>query len=284
MWRYPVDDLTHSAFVAEQTIEFISRQGNNPYLCIAGFYSPHAPWVAPQKYLDLYDLAEFSLPNFPPEIDCQRPRDDSLPFSDAQLRRAKQGYFAMITEVDDCIGKILAAVDASGQREDTIIVFTADHGEWLGSHLKYSKGYPADDSVSRVPLIISAPDASSERTCSTIVEAVDIVPTLLSLAGIQIPPALQGESLADVVRQGDVPTKGFAMTEGNGWKCLRTPRYRYSIHADGRESHWDIDIDPGEYHDVSADTDYQVALSECRRLLLRRLLEIERPRRRSWVY
>lgn len=278
------DGLTHSAFVTEQTIDFISRQGSHPYLCIAGFYSPHAPWMAPQKYLDLYEPSELSLPKFPEEIDRQRPLDASLRFSNAQLRHAKQGYYAMISEVDDCIGRILAALDASGQHEDTIVVFTSDHGEWLGSHLKYGKGYPADDAVSRVPLLISAPDGLTEHTCSTIVEAVDIVPTLLDLAVIQIPPTLQGQSLADTVRHGATPKKVVALTEGNGWKCLRTPRYRYLIHADGRESIWDIDADPGENHDVAADDSYQVALSECRHLLLHRLLEIEHPQPRTWVY
>lgn len=278
------DNLTHSAFVTEQTIEFIGRQDSHPFLCIAGFYSPHAPWMAPQKYLDRYDRSQLSLPDFPPEIDRQRPQEDSLLFSDSQLRHAKQGYYAMVSEIDDCIGRILEALQASGQRENTIVVFTSDHGEWLGSHLKYGKGYPADDAVSRVPLIISAPDALSGHTCSTIVEAVDIVPTLLSLAGIQIPPTLQGQSLADVVLRGEMPQKGLALTEGNGWKCLRTQRYRYLIHADGREALWHIDIDPGEYRDVAADTRYQTALSECRQLLLRRLLEIERPLPRAWVY
>ena len=67
------DGLTHSAFVAEQTIEYIRQQGSQPFLCIAGFYSPHAPWMAPQKYLDLYDPEDLSVPEFPPEIEGQRP-------------------------------------------------------------------------------------------------------------------------------------------------------------------------------------------------------------------
>ncbi|MDE2819883.1 MAG: sulfatase-like hydrolase/transferase [Chloroflexota bacterium] len=278
------DSLTHSAFVAEQTIEFIRQARDQPFLCIAGFYSPHAPWMTPQKYLDLYDPASLSIPEFPPEIDGQRPVEPGEQFSDAHLRRAKQGYYAMISEVDYYVGKILAALDAAGQRENTIVVFTSDHGEWLGTHLKFGKGYPADDAVSRVPLILSAPNGEPGQRIDGIVEAVDILPTLLSLAGIQAPPSLQGISLADVVMTGAEVPKGAALTEGDGWKCLRNRDYRYLIHSDGRERLWHIETDPGEYADVVDEPAHQPALARCRHQLLARLLQMERPLARTWVY
>lgn len=278
------DHLTHTAFVAEQTIEFIQRQGGQPFLCIAGFYSPHAPWIVPQKYLDLYDSDALSIPAFPAPIDRQRPADPAKLFSDAQLRQAKRGYYAMISEVDDYVGRILAALQASGQRENTILVFTSDHGEWLGSHLRYGKGYPADDAVSRVPLIIAAPNGKPAQQCDDIVEAVDILPTLLELAGIQRPPSLQGISLANCVLGTAAVNKRAALTEGAGWKSLRRPRHRYLIHADGRESLWDLALDPDAYHDVSSRADYRDALDDCRQVLLTRLLAMERPLPRVWPY
>ena len=278
------DHLTHSAFVGEQTAEFIKAAGAQPFLCIAGFYSPHAPWIAPQRTLDLYDAETLSLPQFPPHIDSQRPRDENAPFSDAQLRRAKQGYYAMISEMDQYVGRILDALDASGARDNTIIVFTSDHGEWLGDHLRYGKGYPADDAVSRVPLIIAAPGAQESQEYSGIVEAVDIVPTLLELAGIQIPPFLQGESLAPLLAGGAHRYKASALTEGSGWKSLRSENYRYLVHANGRENLWDLGEDPGAYHDVAGSADYQTVLAECRQQLLTRLLAMERPLPRAWTY
>ena len=278
------DGLTHSAFVAEQTIEYLRQQGSQPFLCIAGFYSPHAPWMAPQKHLDLYEPEDLSVPEFPVEIERQRPRKPGKRFSDAHLRRAKQGYYAMISEVDDHVGGILGALAAEGLRENTIVVFTSDHGEWLGTHLKFGKGYPADDLVSRVPLIVSAPDGKSGQNVDDIVEAVDIVPTLLSLAGIQAPPTLQGISLADVVMRGAEASKQAALTEGDGWKCLRNRDYRYLVHSDGSECLWHIKTDPGEYANVVNDPAHQPALSHCRRQLLERLLQMERPLSRSWTY
>lgn len=278
------DGLTHSAFVGEQTMEFIQRTGEGPFLCIAGFYSPHAPWMAPQKYLDRYDVDQLSLPEFPDHINARRPLEPEAAFSDAQLRRARQGYYAMISEVDDYVGKILASLEASGKRNNTIVVFTSDHGEWLGDHLRYGKGYPADDAVSRVPLIISAPGGLRGQARHAVVEAVDIAPTLLELAGIQIPTFLQGESLAGLVEGGGESRKSVALTEGDGWKCLRSDRYRYLVHADGRENLWDLDADPGAYFDVAARADYANALADCRKTLLQRLLEIERPLPRAWTY
>ena len=278
------DHLTHTAFVARQTIEFISQQGSQPFLCIAGFYSPHAPWVTPQKYLDLYDADRLSPPTFPAHIDRQRPSDPSQQFSDGQLRQAKRGYYAMISEVDDYVGQIIAALEAGGQRENTILVFTSDHGEWLGSHLRYGKGYPADDAVSRVPLIISAPDGKPGQRYDGIVEAVDIAPTLLALAGIQPPPSLQGRSRADCVFGTAQVDEHAALTEGAGWKSLRTRKYRYLIHADGREALWDMELDPETYRDISSQLTYQPALADCRRQLLTRLLAMERPLPRSWTY
>ena len=197
------EGLTHSAFVGEQTSEFIRSAGEAPFFCIAGFYSPHAPWISPRNYLDLYDAEQLTLPDLPTETDRSRPTEPEAPFSDAQLRRAKQGYYAMITELDHYVGEILSTLEDCGKAEETIVVFTSDHGEWLGDHLRFGKGYPADDSVSRVPLIVAAPTARQSRRYDGIVEAVDIAPTLLELAGVQIPPVMQGESLAGIVEGGD---------------------------------------------------------------------------------
>ena len=278
------DHLTYSAFVGARTTQFIEAAGAEPFLCIASFYSPHAPWIAPQTYLDMYDANGLSLPNYPAEIDRRRPPDPAALCSVEQLRSAKQGYYAMISEVDYYVGQILDALDRSGKREETIIVFTSDHGEWLGDHLRYGKGYPADDAVSRVPLIIAAPGAPESRQYDGIVEAVDIVPTLLELAAIQTPPFMQGESLASLINGGGHRQKEAALTEAHGWKSLRTPQFQYLIHADGRENLWDLTVDPGAYHDLAQSSDCQGALAECRQLLLTRLLTLERPRERTWTY
>jgi arylsulfatase A-like enzyme len=276
-------NLTHSAFVAEQTMAYFRSHRHAPFFCIAGFYSPHSPWVAPQEFIDLYDPDTLALPEFPPQVDAQRSGEV---FSDRELRAARQGYYAMISEVDYHTGRILNCLDELGLGENTIVIFTSDHGEWLGEHLRYGKGYPGHDCVSRVPMIVRWPRgvAAPGRTAHALTEAVDLVPTLLDCAGIPTPYHLQGRSFLALLQNGDYTERQSALTEMNGWKTLRTDRFRYVAEADGRESLYDLAQDPGGYHNVAEDPAYISALAEARHELLTRLLARERPIPRVWPY
>ncbi len=277
------DDLSHTAFVAEQSLAFLRAQRDRPFLCIAGFYSPHSPWVAPQRFLDLYDPARFTLPPFPAGLQGRR---ETSHCGDADLRAARHGYYGMVSEVDHHVGRILAELDALGLAQNTIVVFTSDHGEWLGEHLRYGKGHPAHDCVSRVPLLVRWPagGVAAGRCVSQFAEAVDLVPTLLEGAGIPLPGELQGHSLLSALRGEPHAGRDSALTEHVGWKTLRTARHRYLCHADGREALYDLEADPLGYAEVTDDPAHHDALAACRHLLLRRLLERERPLPRTWTY
>ncbi|OLV18490.1 sulfatase family protein [Deinococcus marmoris] len=281
---FPGDErYTHSAFVADQTLNFLDgASARQPFFAIASFFSPHAPWVVPQRFLDLYDPQTFTAPTYPPELQAERYDHACSP---EELRSAKHGYYAMISEVDEYVGVILARLEALGLSENTIVVFVSDHGEWLGEHLKYGKGYPGDDSVARVPFIIRWPAGIREvgRSVTELVEAVDVLPTLLELAGLQTPPEAQGHSLAPHLRDSARPiVQKPALMEYAGWKNLRTPAARYLIHENGTEALWDLQNDPHEYFDVAAEQPELVA--QHRKLLLEKLLEIERPLPRIWAY
>ena len=274
---------THTAFVAERTIDFISTQsGEQPFLCIAGFFSPHAPWFVPQRFLDLYDPDQLPLPDYPPDMADQRPAD----LTDAYLRRAKQGYYASISEVDDHVGRILDALDSQGLADDTIVVFTSDHGEWLGDHFRFGKGYPGDDAATRVPLIFRAPQVIPEpgRTVTHLLEAVDVLPTLLACSGIQMPTHLVGRSFSGLLDGTAYPPRKSAITEFTHWKTLRSAHYRYLIHDDGHEELWDLNRDPGADCNVAAQPEYADILAAHRYMLLQHLLQAERPLPRTWPY
>lgn len=278
------EHLTHSAFVADRTIDFLQQQRpEQPFFCIAGFYSPHSPWVAPQRFLDMYDPAALHLPDFPPEVDARRGPDRC---SEAELRSARQGYYAMVTEVDDYVGQILDTLEVQGLADNTIVVFTSDHGEWLGEHLRYGKGKPGADVVSRVPLLMRGPAnlVAGGRRISDIIEAVDVLPTLLECAGIQVPPEMQGRSFAGQLAGGPYEGRAGALMEQTGWKSIRTDEYRYLIEDNGCERLWHLPGDPGEYHDVATDPAHAAALVEHRHLLLQRLIQRERPLPRIWPY
>jgi arylsulfatase A-like enzyme len=274
-------DVTHAAFVADQTMEYLRQHRGEPFLCLAGFYGPHSPWVAPQEYLDLYDPERLALPTFPPELDEQR-REGF--FSDDELRSVRQGYYAMVTEVDHHVGRILGCLEELGLAEDTVVIFHSDHGEWLGEHLRYGKGYPSHDCVSRVPLIVRYPAGLgiTPRTEHALVETVDIVPTVLQLAGLPVPGHIQGQALPSVV-PGAEP-RGSALTETAGAKTLRAEGLRYLIHDDGREMLFDLREDPAGYREVAGQPEYADVLADLRRETLRRLIEMERPLPRVWAY
>lgn len=274
------ENYTHTAFVGTRTSQFIERQrGKRPWLCIAGFYSPHAPWVVPQRYLDLYDRDALPLPDYPAALDIERHK---MGWTDDYLRETRHGYYAMISEVDEWVGRILTTLEQSGQRENTIIVYTSDHGEWLGDHLKFGKGYPGDDAAVRVPFIIQLPDNpdNNGQTHHHIIEAVDVLPTLLDCAGIQPPPHLQGRSFAGVLWDRPYKPRSSALVEFAGWKNVRTRTHRYLIEADGTEHVWDLERDPHEYRPIDA-ADMTTMLQH---EMVRRLIENERPLPRTWAY
>jgi arylsulfatase A-like enzyme len=276
-------DLTHTAFVAEQTMAYLEDHRDSPFFCIAGFYSPHSPWVAPQEFIARYDPRALTLPRFPPAVDAQRTEGH---YSDDELRAARQGYYAMVSEVDHHVGRIMDHLDALDLSGNTIVIYTSDHGEWLGEHLRYGKGHPGHDCISRVPFVIRWPDeiAYPGRTSHEMIEAIDIVPTLLECAGIPTPGYLQGQSLVPLLAATERDGRSSALTEGEGWKTLRLGSQRYVVEADGREALYDLERDPCAYDDVSADRAYHDALMLARHALLARLLARERPLRREWAY
>ena len=292
-------DVTHTAFVAERTIDHITQRAatGEPFCSIAGFYPPHIipraehPFMAPKEYLDRYDPAALTLPDFPSGF------WESAPFTAAQLRSCWHGYYAMISEVDHHIGRILTALDQSGVAENTIVIFTSDHGEYLGEHGKFGKGFPGEDACSRVPFVMRWPDGISEagRTVDEIVEAVDVVPTLLEACGIQVPPHLRGHSLLPILEESsdrfDGP--GSALIEGQGpsgpngptvGRALRTDRFHYIMHPSGEESLYDLQAEFGKYHDVSGEESHADAISSHRRETLARVNAAISPLARVWAY
>jgi len=280
------DDLTHSAFVADQTMEFLDTHQDDRFLCVAGFFAPHQPYVVPQRFLDRYDPDDLTLPEFPDHLDDR----ENTPYSDDMLRQARHGYYAAVSEVDHYVGQILDRLDELGLRENTLVVFTSDHGEYLGEHHEYGKGFPGEDCVSRVPLIVRWPGGveSPGRTVSDIVEAVDLIPTLLEAAGIQVPPHLRGESFLPALHDEPFDGHESAMLAGGARRLeghsLRTDGFRYVSRVEDQEALYDLDREFGEYVDVSDEPEYEDDLSRLRDRLLSRLQNVLPKHSRTWVY
>ena len=189
-----------------------------------------------------------------------RARLDGLHSDPDRLRRVRALYYGLVSQVDDGIGELLAELQRLGLEEDTIVIFTSDHGEMLGDHGLGQKNVPYEHSV-RIPLIVRWPGVTEEgATCDDLVGLNDILPTLIHGLGLEYPHSegpLPGESFLRRSGAGLASERdGFVMDYGHGvrrWVAIRTTRYKYALWASGgREELYDLQADPWEEHNLAA--------------------------------
>lgn len=221
----------YSRWTAESAIEFLTdeRDDDTPFFLWINFYDPHHPFVAPQEYLDRYDSASLPDPiGFPGELNAKPAiqREASAEsyaghargFADhtaTDIRGVIAAYCAMVTLIDDEVGRILACLEGQGLAEDTLVIFTSDHGEMLGDHQLLLKGPMLYEGAVRVPLILRWPGrlpAGERRT--NLVQWLDLNPTLLDAAALDPLPGSQGMSLLPLARgEADAESRGWALCE-----------------------------------------------------------------------
>ena len=216
-----------------------------PFFLAVGFYRPHTPYVAPKPYFDRYDLAATPLPAHSSDDAAHRPaaayqsgQKITESMSDEQRREAIRAYHASVTFMDAQVGRLLDGLDELGLAENTIVVFTSDHGYHLYDHNLWQKRSLFENSA-RVPLIVRTPNASQPGVASdSLVELIDLYPTLADLAGLQPPEGLAGDSLRPILDDPAASVQDAAFTEihfnfrKHGYS-VRTDRYRYSYWTEG---------------------------------------------------
>jgi len=207
MLEHPQDtppELHQTTWCADRAIDFIEADhAGKPWLMSVNIFDPHAPFDPPQPYMDRFDVEAMPGPKFRESDLAAQARLSAIDFQttarrpeDFEAKRIQAAYYAMIELIDDNVGRMLDALEASGQRENTLVIFTSDHGEMLGDHGLLLKGCRFYEGLVRVPLIISMPAKFLEnRRRGALVELIDIAPTLLDLAGVSIPERMQGRSL-----------------------------------------------------------------------------------------
>ncbi len=273
------EELTHSAFVADETIDCIRRHKDERFFCIAGFYAPHAPLNPPQRFVDMYDIDKMPLPAYNPEENVGE-------VVDAQWRKTVAYYYALISHVDDQVGRILDVLRDEGLEDDTLVVFTSDHGEYLGDHGKTGKGGP-EDSSSHVPLIVSWPERfQAQGIRDEIVEAVDIAPSILDCCGVQIPPSFQGRSFRPLIEGRDYEPRSSAFIEHgvHSYRAVRTLEHLYALYPNGSERLFDLREDPQQLTNIASDPAHKAALESCRFELLQRWRDVSRRDRRRTAH
>ncbi|MHC4985116.1 MAG: sulfatase family protein [Planctomycetota bacterium] len=246
---------------------------DNPFLLMLSWGPPHFPLdSAPKQYRERYADREIELrPNVPPEM-----RDVAA----AELR----GYYAHIAALDDCMKVVLDAIDAAGLADDTIVVFTSDHGDMRGSQGLHTKLFPWDESI-RVPFLLRWP-ALQKDGCELPVplDAPDIMPTLLGLCDLVIPETVEGRDFSPLIRGDQTPTgdeaallvmpAAFHELRLNGMKPyrgLRTMRYTYVRNTDGPWLLYDNQADPYQMSNLISRDSHAAIQTDLERQLQQRL-------------
>ena len=278
---------------AEWVLERCAKPNARPFFLAVGFYRPHTPYVAPEKpYFGWYDRAQMPLhPTIdknPPEVPeaalgSYKKEQDKL--TDELRREAVQAYYASISFLDAQVGRVVDALDRLGLADNTIIIFTSDHGYHMGEHGLWQKQSLFEGSA-RVPLLIVAPGVSGKGgIAKTPVSHLDLYPTLVELAGVKAPENLQGQSLVPQLKNPEEKGRGWALTQvvrgGNfnrqgaaaalmdkgkrffGYS-LRTERWRYTEWDEGAAGSelYDHDADPKELLNLAAKPEHAETVKE----------------------
>ena len=212
--------LSDSAYFTERALSYLKGRDGLPFFLHLGYYRPHPPFVASAPYHAIYAPADMAPPVRAESAEAEAAQHPLLAFylhnslnskffhgadgmvhvlDEAAVRQARATYFGMMTEVDDQVGRVLAWLDETGQWDETLVVFTSDHGEQLGDHHLLGKVGYFDESF-RIPLVIKAPGEAGGAIVDAPTESIDVMPTLLDWLGAPIPPAVDGRSVLGFVR------------------------------------------------------------------------------------
>lgn len=285
--RVPTE-LHQTTWASERSIEFITRQrpDDQPWLLNVNIYDPHPPFIPPRSYADQFKAADMPGPYFRESDLAHQAKLANVDFQgevktpeghDAHDAQAK--YYAMIAQIDDQFARILQTLEDTGQRENTAIIFTSDHGEALGDHGLMFKGSRFYEGLVRVPLIFSWPGQFQQNVqANGLVELLDMSATILELCGIEVPDYFQGQSLMPVLRgeQSGDQIRDFVRCEyfealdpfftdgpGSFATMYRDDRYKLTLYHDQKLGElYDLENDPWEFDDLWDSPEHQAVRSE----------------------
>jgi len=255
------------AWVAGQAVDFIERHAERPFALCVNFLEPHMPFFGPRD--GQYDPESIPLP-----ANHRALPDDSMPakysekcskragFTEAEWRALRARYYGLCSLVDTHAGRILDALKANGLWDDTVVVFTSDHGDMMGSHGMAEKGVMYEEAA-RVPMLIKAPGRHEASKVSGAVSHTDVLPTVLNLMGHGVPEGLQGRSLRPLMESGDAQAGddvliewNSASPEGNEPKnpgeeviertIITQDGWKLVLSSCGKHILFNLDDDPGE--------------------------------------
>lgn len=272
-------DYQLASWAVQQLEQLPATKDQPPFFLSAGFFLPHVPCYATQKWFDLYPEETLVLPPF-----LENDRDDTPRFSwylhwklpeprhhflqqHNQWKNLVRSYLACTSFVDEQVGRVLAALEKSPHAENTIVVLWSDHGWHLGEKAITGKNTLWDRST-RVPLIFAGPGIAAGGRCEEPVELLDVFPTLLELSGLPIHETLEGHSVVPQLKDSSTPRSWPAITTHNHDNHgIRTRDWRYIRYADGSEELYQMREDPNEWTNLAGNPAYQSVLEDHRKWL-----------------
>lgn len=275
----------HSAEIyADDTIQFLEQHANGekPFYAYVAFQTPHDPWQAPPEYHAMYDPEDMPLPAaFMPEHPFDngmlRIRDEMLapfPRTPEIIRKHTADYHATMTHTDSQIGRIMEALEKSGQAENTIVIFASDNGYAVGRHGLIGKQNLYEPAL-RVPLVIAGPGIPKGETRDQLTYLYDIYPTLCDLAALPVPETVEFVSLKPAIHDSAAAHRDHLYSAFMSWqRSMRDTRHKlieYAVDGTRHTQLFDIENDPDELHNLADSPDHQADLTK-----LRALLETER--------
>lgn len=311
--RYPAHyraEDSEGRFVTQAAIDYLRDRRDTGWVLSLNYLKPHPPRICAAPYNDMYNPADLPAPNRrPEELGSTHPylsrvhREPKL-VPERDLRETQANYYGMITELDACLGLLFRALKDSGQWDRTLILFSSDHGEYLGDHYLTGKGQFYDETM-RVPLIIRDPspeaDATRGRQLDRFVESIDLAPTILEFLGLPVPDRFQGQSVLGQVR-GGAPSKFEIFYEKDFRsemkgvpgqdpdRCLlwvvRDDAYKLVQFADEAMAPFLFDLrhDPGEQRNLAEDRAHLSVLLDYSQRLLRWRMRNEDQRMEHWAW
>jgi arylsulfatase A-like enzyme len=256
-------------WTVSQAIRWLQRRDpSRPFFLMISFFGPHPPLAPPAHYMERYlgmDLPQPTIGQWaaPPEPAEGLPvASDRVNLTGERLRQCQAGYFGLINYIDDQIGRLFSPRGGAPREalRDAVVLYTSDHGEMLGDHYLFRKTYPYEGSA-RIPLFIRGPGLTSRTVCPSPVCLEDLMPTVLDLAGCPIPPSVDGQSMAPVLR-GESAEGARQILHGEHAVAYRPEQANHYL-TDGRdkfiwfsqtgiEQLFDLENDPGERVNLAA--------------------------------
>jgi len=276
---FEAPDVPDSTYIDGRTCDKVLKdlarlkKMDKPFFLACGFVRPHLPFYAPRKYWDMYEEDDIAIAEnrFKPkdapaslrasgEVHSYHNRNvtyNSLEFH----KTARHGYYACVSYADALVGRLLAALDDLGLRDNTIVVLWGDHGWHLGEHNFWAKNNLLHNATN-APLIIRAPGFKTNVHTDGIVELVDIYPTLCDLAGVDLPKHLEGVSMVPLMRDPKRPWKTAAFTRDAKGVTMTTRDYTYTEYHNKERMLYDRKKDPAENTNVAKAAEYRKTVQQ----------------------